>query len=34
MTVDRTRSTAWTLFKIINPYLMLLFLVLGVTVWV
>jgi protoheme IX farnesyltransferase len=31
---DRTRSTAWTLFKITSPYLMLLFLVLGVTIWV
>jgi len=33
LAVDRTRSTAWTLFKITSPYLMLLFLVLGVTVW-
>jgi protoheme IX farnesyltransferase len=31
---DRARSTAWTLFKITSPYLLLLFLVLGVTVWV
>ena len=29
LAVDRTRSTAWTLFKITSPYLMLLFLVLG-----
>ena len=34
LAVDRTRSTAWTLFKITGPYLMLLFLVLGVTVWI
>jgi len=34
LAVDRTRSTAWTLFKITSPYLMLLFLVLGVTAWV
>jgi protoheme IX farnesyltransferase len=31
LAVDRTRSTAWALFKITSPYLMLLFLVLGVT---
>jgi protoheme IX farnesyltransferase len=34
LAVDRTRSTAWALFKITSPYLMLLFLVLGVTFWV
>jgi len=34
LAVDRTRSTAWTLFKITSPYLMLLFLALGVTFWV
>ena len=34
LAVDRTRGTAWTLFKITSPYLMLLFLVLGVTVWI
>ena len=34
LAVDGTRSTAWTLFKITSPYLMLLFLVLGVTVWI
>ncbi|MGD0477415.1 MAG: heme o synthase [Nitrososphaerales archaeon] len=33
LAVDRTRSTAWTLFKITSPYLMLLFLVLGVSFW-
>ena len=33
LAVDRTRSTAWTLFKITSPYLMLLFLVLGLTLW-
>ncbi len=30
---DRDRETAWTLFKITSPYLALIFLVLGVTVW-
>ncbi len=34
LAVERTRSTAWTLFKITSPYLMLLFLVLGVTLWI
>jgi protoheme IX farnesyltransferase len=34
LAVDRTRSTAWTLFKITSPYLLMLFLVLGVTVWI
>lgn len=34
LAVDRTRSTAWTLFKITSPYLMMLFLVLGLTLWV
>jgi len=33
LAVDRTRRTAWTLFKITSPYLMMLFLVLGVTIW-
>jgi protoheme IX farnesyltransferase len=33
LAVDRTRSTAWTLYKITSPYLMLLFLVLGLTFW-
>jgi protoheme IX farnesyltransferase len=34
LALDRTRSTARTLFKITSPYLMLLFLVLSVSVWV
>ena len=34
LAVDRTRSTARTLFKITSPYLMLLFFVLGVTFWI
>lgn len=34
LAVDQTRKTAWTLFKITSPYLMMLFLVLGVTVWI
>ncbi len=33
LVVDRTKTTAWTLFKITSPYLMMLFLVLGVTFW-
>jgi heme O synthase-like polyprenyltransferase len=33
LAVDRDRKTAWTLFKITSPYLMLIFLVLGITVW-
>jgi len=33
LAVDRKVDTAWTLFKITSPYLTLLFLVLGVTVW-
>jgi protoheme IX farnesyltransferase len=28
------RKTAWTLFKITSPYLSLIFLVLGITVWI
>jgi heme o synthase len=34
LALDRDRKTAWTLFKITSPYLMLIFLVLGITVWV
>ncbi len=33
LAVDRTRTTAYTLFKITSPYLMMLFLVLGLTFW-
>jgi len=33
LAIDRTRTTAWTLFKITSPYLMMLFLVLGITAW-
>jgi len=33
LALDRDRKTAWTLFKITSPYLMLIFLVLGITVW-
>jgi protoheme IX farnesyltransferase len=33
LAVERTRLAAWTLFKITSPYLMLLFLVLGLTFW-
>ena len=33
LAMNRSRETAWTLFKITSPYLTLIFLVLGVTVW-
>ncbi|MDA4120792.1 MAG: heme o synthase [Thaumarchaeota archaeon] len=33
LALNRSRETAWTLFKITSPYLMLIFLVLGITVW-
>ena len=33
LALDRDRKTAWTLFKITSPYLTLIFLVLGITVW-
>jgi protoheme IX farnesyltransferase len=33
LAIDRDRKTAWTLFKITSPYLTLIFLVLGITVW-
>jgi heme o synthase len=33
LAMNRSRDTAWTLFKITSPYLTLIFLVLGVTVW-
>ncbi len=34
LALDRDRKTAWTLFKITSPYLTLIFLVLGVTIWI
>ena len=34
LAVDRTRSNARTLFKITSPYLLLLFLALGLTAWI
>jgi protoheme IX farnesyltransferase len=34
LAVDRTQSTAWTLFKLTSPYLMLLFIVLGMSFWI
>jgi protoheme IX farnesyltransferase len=34
LALDRDRKTAWTLFKITSPYLMLIFLVLGITIWI
>lgn len=33
LVIDRSTSTAWTLFKITSPYLAMIFLVLGVTIW-
>jgi len=33
LVIDRKRETAWTLFKLTSPYLTLIFLVLGLTVW-
>jgi protoheme IX farnesyltransferase len=33
LAMDRRRETAWTLFKLTSPYLALIFLVLGATVW-
>lgn len=33
LAVDRSVKTAWTLFKITSPYLTVIFLVLGTTIW-
>ncbi len=33
LALDTTRDTAWTLFKLTSPYLALIFLVLGATIW-
>ncbi len=33
LAIDRKRETAWTLFKITSPYLTLIFLALGITLW-
>ena len=33
LALDQQRKTAWTLFKFTSPYLTLLFLVLGITIW-
>jgi protoheme IX farnesyltransferase len=33
LAIDRKVDTAWVLFKITSPYLTLIFLVLGITVW-
>ncbi|MDV3278592.1 MAG: heme o synthase [Nitrososphaerales archaeon] len=33
LAIDRNVNTAWTLFKITSPYLTVIFLVLGITVW-
>ncbi|MBI3858792.1 MAG: protoheme IX farnesyltransferase [Thaumarchaeota archaeon] len=34
LAIDGRRETAWTLFKFTSPYLTLIFLILGITVWV
>ncbi len=33
LALDRKQETAWTLFKITSPYLMLIFTVLGIAIW-
>jgi protoheme IX farnesyltransferase len=33
LAVDKKRETAWTLFKLTSPYLTIIFLLLGLTVW-
>lgn len=33
LAIDRSVKTAWTLFKITSPYLTVIFLVLGTTIW-
>jgi protoheme IX farnesyltransferase len=33
LAIDRSKSTAWVLFKITSPYLAMIFLVLGITIW-
>lgn len=33
LAIDRKRETAWTLFKLTSPYLTIIFLLLGLTVW-
>jgi protoheme IX farnesyltransferase len=33
LAVTQNRKTAWTLFKLTSPYLAIIFLVLGLTVW-
>lgn len=33
LAIDKKRETAWTLFKLTSPYLTVIFLVLGLTVW-
>lgn len=33
LALNRDRKAAWTLFKITSPYLALIFLVLGITIW-
>ena len=34
LAMTQSNKTAWTLFKLTSPYLTVIFLVLGVTVWV
>ncbi|MDG6901408.1 MAG: heme o synthase [Nitrososphaerota archaeon] len=33
LVIDKSTSTAWALFKITSPYLAMIFLVLGITIW-
>jgi protoheme IX farnesyltransferase len=33
LAIDKKRETAWTLFKLTSPYLAVIFLLLGLTVW-
>jgi len=33
LAIDRKRETAWTLFKLTSPYLAVIFMLLGLTVW-
>lgn len=33
LVIDKSTSTAWVLFKITSPYLAMIFLVLGITIW-
>ena len=34
LAMTQSSKTAWTLFKLTSPYLTVIFLVLGLTVWI